>query len=108
VDAPFADQVAGIPGQSTSRKDTHIFLPEFGLAMEYAVAPHVLFRVDAAGFGIPDHSALWEGSATISVRQRHVEVVGGVRTMHFRTTPQAEEYEVGTMTALFGGLRWHW
>jgi hypothetical protein len=108
VDAPFADQVAGIPGQSTSRKDTHIFLPEFGLAMEYAIAPHVLLRIDGAGFGIPSHSAFGEASGTIAVRQKHVEVVGGVRMMHFRTSPQSDEYEVGTMTALFGGLRWHW
>ena len=108
VDAPLADLAAAVPNQSEVRNDSRVFLPEFGLAMEYAVAPHALFRIEGAGFGIPHRSDLAEGSATLAVREKHVEIVGGIRMFHFKTNPYKEEYTSGTMVAAFGGLRWHW
>lgn len=109
ADAPFVDLVNGtVTSQSQVQADSRIFLPEFGLAMEYALAPHVLFRIDGAGFAIPHRSDIGESSATIAVRQKKLEIVGGIRMFHFKTSPQKEEYTSGTMVAGFGGLRWHW
>lgn len=107
VDSPTEDAVAGLPGSSFQLGTNYIMLPEFGLAMEYAVTKHVLFRVDGAGFGIPHHSDLDETSATLSMRKNNLEVLMGVKTLHFKTTPQKEEYEVGTFITPFIGLRWH-
>jgi hypothetical protein len=75
--------------------------------MEYAIAPHVLFRVDGAGFGFPHHSDLGETSATLSVRKNNLEFLMGAKMLHFKTTPQKEEYEEATFLTPFIGLRWH-
>lgn len=108
VVSPTQDAISGAPGASFQLGTNYIFYPEFGAAMEYALAPHVLFRLDGAGFAIPHRSDLNETSATLSFRQKHVEVLLGVKTLHFKTTPKKEEYEIGTFITPFLGLRWHW
>jgi len=107
VDSPTEDAVAGLPGSSFELGTNYILFPEFGAAMEYAVAPHVLFRVDGAGFGIPHHSDIGEGSATLSFRKNNLEFLMGAKMLHFKTTPQKEEYEDATFLTPFIGLRWH-
>ena len=107
VDSPTEDAVAGLPGSSFEIGTNYIFFPEFGAAMEYAVTPHVLFRVDGAGFGIPHHSDIGESSATLSVRKNNLEFLMGAKMLHFKTSPQKEEYEDATFFTPFVGLRWH-
>jgi hypothetical protein len=107
VDSPTEDAAAGLGGSSFQLGTNNIFLPEFGAAMEYAVAPHVLFRVDGAGFGIPHRSDIGEASATLSVRKNNLEFLMGAKMLHFKTSPQKAEYEEGTFVTPFVGLRWH-
>lgn len=83
------------------------FLPELGAAAEYAIAPHVLLRADAAGFGIPHSSEVWEANATVSWRVHNVEVVAGGKILHFKTTPNASDYLQGTVDGAFAGVRYH-
>jgi hypothetical protein len=64
--------------------------------------------VEGAGFGFPHHSDLADTAATLSFRQKNLEFLAGVKMLHFKTTPQKEEYEVGTFITPFVGLRWHW
>jgi hypothetical protein len=108
VDSPTEDGVAGLPGSSFQLGTNFIFFPEFGLAMEYAMTPHTLFRVEGAGFGFPHHSDLADTAATLSYRKKNLEFLTGVKMLHFKTTPQKEEYEVGTFITPFIGVRWHW
>jgi len=107
VDSATEDAVAGLPGSSFQIGTNFIMAPEFGLAMEYALARHVLFRVDGAGFGIPHHSDLAETSATLSVRKNNLEMQMGVKTLQFKTTPQKDEYESGLFITPFVGILWH-
>jgi hypothetical protein len=107
VDSTTRDNAAGAPGSSFQLGTNYIFLPELGAAMEYALAPHVLFRVDGVGFGIPHRSDFAETSATLSYRKNNLEVLMGARMLHFKTTPQKDEYESATFTTPFIGLRWH-
>jgi hypothetical protein len=106
VVSPSQDEASGILDGSYGVGDGHIFYPEFGLAMEYAVSRHSLLRVEGAGFAFPHHSTISEGSATYSYRHNHVEVLMGVKAMHFKTSPQKEQYMLGTFVAPFVGLRW--
>jgi hypothetical protein len=107
VDSPTEDAVAGLGGSSFQLGTNYILFPEFGAAMEYAVAPHVLFRVDGAGFGVPHHSDIGEASATLSVRKNNLEFLMGAKMLHFKTSPQKDEYEDATFFTPFVGLRWH-
>lgn len=108
VDSASEDATAGLGGSSFNIGTSFILFPEFGAAAEYAISPHVLFRVDGAGFGFPHHSDLGEGSVTLSFRKKNLEFLTGVKMLHFKTTPQKEEYVVGTFITPFLGLRWHW
>ena len=84
-----------------------IYLPTFGLAAEYAIARHVLLRVDASGFGIPHHSDLWNADATVAWRIGYIEVVVGAKAFHMKSSPQNSEYTVATLPGAFVGLEWH-
>ena len=81
--------------------------PEFGIAAEYAIAPHLLLRGDIAGFGFPHRSDIWEGNVTLAYRINHTEIVIGGKALHFKTSPQSTEYLVGTLDGAFAELRWH-
>jgi hypothetical protein len=107
VDSPTEDAVAGLGGASFQLGTNYIFYPEFGAAMEYAVTPHVLFRVDGAGFGVPHRSDIGESSATLSFRKNNLEVLVGAKMLHFKTSPRKDEYENATFMTPFIGLRWH-
>jgi hypothetical protein len=84
-----------------------IIWPEFGIAAEYAIAPHLLLRADAAGFGFPHHSDIWEANVTLAYRVNHTEIVIGGKALHFKTGPNSSEFLVGTLDGAFGELRWH-
>jgi hypothetical protein len=86
---------------------TNIILPVFGLAAEYAISKHVLFRLDGSGFGIYHRSDLWDAAATLSWRIGHVEVVAGGKALHFKSSPQKTEYQIGDLDGAFVGMRWH-
>ncbi len=108
VSSPDEDLVAGAPGTSFQYANSYIFYPEFGAAMEYAIAPHVLFRVEGSGFTFPHRATLADSEGTLAFRQKHVEVLVGVKTLHFKTSPKKEQYITGTFIQPFVGLRWHW
>ena len=105
--SPTEDDVSGTPGASFGLGTYNIFYPEFGLGMEYAIAPHVLFKTDAEGFAFPHKAVMYEGNATLSVRRKNLEFMVGVKTLHFKTNPQKENYVIGDFVTPFVGLRWH-
>jgi hypothetical protein len=105
TDAPYIDAT----GVSASTSGTvQIVYPVFGLAAEYAISPHVLLRASAAGFGIPHKADLYDAEATIAYRWGAWEIRGGGKALHFKTSPNSEEYISGTLAGAFVGLRWHW
>ena len=85
-----------------------IFLPTFGIAAEYALSPHVLFRVDGSAFGIPGRSNIWDANVDLSYRRGSWEMLVGGKALHFKSSSNATEYVTDTLTGVFVGLRWHW
>ena len=105
IDAPALNTAtAGDTAVGTKQ----IFLPTFGIAAEYALAPHVLFRVDGSGFGIPGHSNIWDANVSLSYRHGSWEMLVGGKALHFKSSSNATEYFTDTLTGVFIGLRWHW
>ena len=105
IDAPALNTASS---SDTAIGTKQIFLPTFGIAAEYALAPHVLFRVDASGFGIPGHSNIWDGDVSLSYRHGSWEVLAGGKALHFKSSGTQTEYVTDTVTGVFIGLRWHW
>ena len=110
VDAPLKEittDSSGTPIPNTAAGSRQVILPTFGLAAEYAIAPHVLLRAAASGFGIPYRADIWDAEGTISYRHNKWEILGGVKALHFKTSPQNDEYIAGTLSGGYVGVRWH-
>ena len=101
IDAPLV--TAGETGTGTQK----LIFPTFGLAAEYALTPHILLRAAGSGFGLYHKADLWDGEATVSYRRGPIEIVGGGKAFHFKTSPNSTEYVTATLTGAFVGLRWH-
>ena len=98
-DLPLLTNPATLAGKKS------IIYPVFGLGVEFVPSKHFLFEVKGSGFGFPHRSVYWDGEATAIVRLGPVEVFGGGKAYHFKTSPQKEEYFLGTLYGPFGGLR---
>jgi hypothetical protein len=85
-----------------------VIFPTFGVAAEYAVSPHVLLRADASAFGIPHHAEIWDAEGLVSYRRKALEFRGGFKVLHFKTSPQADEYYTDTLAGGFVGVVYHW
>jgi hypothetical protein len=101
IDAPLV--TSGLTANATKQ----LVLPTFGIAAEYALSPHVLFRVAGSGFGIYHGSDIWDAEATISWRRGQFELLGGGKAFHFKTSPNDAEYYSATFAGGFAGARWH-
>jgi hypothetical protein len=44
---------------------------------------------------------------TIGYRVGHIDVRGGFKFLHFRTSPQQDYFYRGTLSGAFVGVRWH-
>jgi hypothetical protein len=91
----------------TTSGTKQLILPTFGLAAEYAIAPHVLVRVDASGFGIPHKADIWDASATVSYRHGLWEIFAGGKAFHFKSSPNSTEDLTATLSGAFVGVRFH-
>jgi hypothetical protein len=106
LDAPYKPTTSTFTTWTTSGTKQS-FLPALGMAAEYAVAPHVLFRASASGFYIPGHSYYYDGDAGISVRRNHVEVLFGFKALGYRSSPNDENFVKNLIAGGYAGLRWH-
>lgn len=91
----------------TTSGTKQLILPTFGLAAEYALAPHVLVRVDASGFGIPHKADIWDAGATVSYRHGLWEIFAGGKAFHFKSSPNSTEDLTATLSGAFVGVRFH-
>jgi hypothetical protein len=85
----------------------NIVQPTFGIAAEYAPAPHLLVRVSTDGFAFPHRAVLGEAQGEISYRRGSLEIVGGGRYLHLKSSPNSDTYVAATFIGAFGGIRWH-
>jgi hypothetical protein len=110
IDAPLVDATLAAEdlAADSANATRNIVLPTFGLAAEYALSRHVLLRASIAAMGIPHHSDLVDGEATISYRFGAWEIRGGGRALHFKSSPNSDEYVAATLVGAFVGVRWHW
>jgi hypothetical protein len=105
TDAPYIEATGVLASVSGARQ---IILPDFGLAAEYAISPHVLLRATLSGFGFPHKADLADAEATIGYRRGMWEIRGGGKALHFKSSPNNTEYFSGTLAGAFVDLRWHW
>jgi hypothetical protein len=104
--APLVD-ASGNPISYAGVGSRWFIYPEFGLQAQYFSGRHLRFEANAAGFAFPHKDVIWDADATANLKFGHIEFRVGAKAMHFKTSPQAEYYMLGTPASAFVGLRWH-
>jgi hypothetical protein len=109
TDAPLdtsTDATTGYVSYPTTTGSHQVFLPTFGVAMQYAVSKRLSLDVRGSAFGIPRHSDLVDSEATAAYQIGPVQIVVGGRFYEFKTSPKSEEYYKASIAGALVGLRW--
>jgi hypothetical protein len=67
-----------------------------------------LLKASISGFGFPGRADIADAEATVSYRRGMWEIRGGGKAIHFKTSPNNNEYLSATFAGAFVGVRWHW
>ena len=84
------------------------FFPTFGLGIEHTLSPHFRWEARASGFVLPHKQVLGDLEADIAFRVKHFELLAGGRYLHYKTNPQADQYDIGSLWGPYVGLRYYW
>jgi hypothetical protein len=90
---------------TTSSGSRNVFLPTLGVGMDIVANKHVRLEVNPSAMAFPHRSYVVDGDASIVVSYSHVELVGGGRYLHFRSSPKNDQYVRGTLTGPYVGVR---
>ena len=104
IDAPLSKSTS----LTSSSSNRQVLLPELGIAAEYAIAPHLLLRVDGSGFTLPGKSLIWDCAGTVAYRRGRISVEGGFKALGYRSSPKKDEYVSGILQGGFVEVRYHW
>ena len=108
-DAPLLPTTdsAGNPLSYQTQGATSFFTPTLGLGIVEYATRNFRFEANASGFDIPHHTAIWDADASIAYRVGHIEIRGGAKALHFKTSTKPEYFQYGSMGGAFVGLRWY-
>jgi hypothetical protein len=101
IDAPYETSATFSPAVGTQ----NIYYPALGVGGEYVVSKNFYFDGRATGFAWPHHAVVWDAEGSAVFRYKFIEVFGGYKASHLKTSPQQEEYVTGTLRGGYGGLR---
>lgn len=110
VDAPYRHGTTDASGNPiiTNGQGTDWFVyPSFGLGVDYLFSRKLRFEGRASGFIFPHRSTIWDSEASLNYRFGKVELQGGVKAFHFKTSPLGNEFVMATFPGVYVGLRWY-
>jgi hypothetical protein len=102
VDAPFEPNVDFVAAHGTR----NIFYPTFGISTEYIPNKYFYFEARTWGFGFPHKADIADAEVNAVFRFKHLEVFGGYKYFHYKTSPGSTQFFESTLTGPLGGLRW--
>jgi hypothetical protein len=102
VDAPFEPNIDFVPAHGTSS----IYYPTFGVELEYIPNKTFHFEARTWGFGFPHHADIADAEVNVVGRFKHLEIFGGYKFFHYKTSPEKTQFFEGTMTGPLAGVRW--
>jgi hypothetical protein len=109
-DAPIKSSTPDSAGNLTSYATTgskSYFTPTFGLGIHEYLSRNFRFEANASGFGLPHRFNIYDLDASINYRVGSFELRGGVRSLHFRSSPNNDYFFRGTLTGAVIGIRWY-
>lgn len=108
-DAPLLPTTdsSGNPLSYATNGSNSLISPTLGIGVAEYVSRNFRLEANASGFLIPHHWTIWDADASISYRVGHIEIRGGAKALHFKTSPQSDYFNYGTPAGAFFGLRWY-
>jgi len=108
-DAPYLPTTdsSGNPLSYYTNGNRTLISPTFGIGVTEYVGRNFRFEANASGFAIPHHWTIWDVDASIAYRIGHIEIRGGGKALHFKTSTSSDYYNHGTFGGAFIGLRWY-
>ncbi len=88
---------------TTASGTRNIYLPTLGVGADFVPSTH--FRLEVRGSGMIIHSYIADAEASAVFRLSHIEIAGGGRYFHFRTSTNSDEYVRGTLFGPVVSLR---
>jgi hypothetical protein len=111
ISAPFKAVTSDANGNvdtNTAAGTQTLFYPTFGMALGSELGQHFRWEIKGSGFGLPHHGNIWDAQGTIAFRFGPVEILGGEKAYHFKTSTHSEHYFVQTLQGAFVGVRYYW
>lgn len=105
---PVSTDASGNTNYNTASGSKNIIYPTLGLELEQAIGHHFRWEIKGSGFGVPHHADIWGAEASIAFRIASVEILGGEKAYHFKTSPQADAYFADTLSGAYVGVRYYW
>jgi hypothetical protein len=84
----------------------NVFLPTLGVGVDFVANKYIRMELRPSAMAFPHKAYILDGDASIVVSVRHVEVVGGGRYFHFRTSPNSDQFIRATLTGPYLGVRY--
>jgi hypothetical protein len=105
--APTSDANGNVDTNMATGTKT-LFYPTVGMALGSMLGKHFRWEIRGSGFGLPHRANIWDAQGTIAFRFGPVEILGGEKAYHFKTSPQSEQYFVQTLQGAYVGIRYYW
>lgn len=93
------------PSFSTAVNTKNIIFPTFGLGGEFVPSKHFYLDLRGSGFALPHKSVIVDAEASAVIKLGWLEIVPGYKWYHFKTSPQSDQYVLGTLRGPYGALR---
>lgn len=103
---PLID-INGNPVTYQTSQTKWFITPTLGLNWTQYINKNVRLEFEGSGFDIPHHFAVWDADATLNVRLGSLELRGGVKGYHYKTSPQSDFFIRNTMASVYVGARWY-
>lgn len=91
---------------TTAQGTRNTFMPTLGVGVDLVANKYIRLEVRPSGMALPHRAYLLDGDASIVLSVSHIEVVGGEKYFHFRTSPKNDQYVRATLTGPYVGVRY--
>jgi hypothetical protein len=111
VSAPFkpvTTDASGNTDDNTAHGTKSLIYPTLGMGLESQIGHHFRWEVKGSGFGLPHRGNIWDAEGLIAIRIGPVEIIGGEKAFHFKTSPGGDQYFVDTLSGAYAGVRYYW
>jgi hypothetical protein len=103
---PLID-AAGNPLDYQTSQTKWFITPTFGLNWTQYLNKNLRLEFNGSGFLLPHHWTVWDADASLNFRLGKLELAGGLKAYHYKTSPEGEFFIQNTMASVFVGARWY-